>query len=555
MTASTAITFKTATESWEFEQISILNYRTFVEEIPQHEADDSGVRVDPFHPENTYVIALRGRDLIGMIAVRDTRPFSLDLKLPNLDSYLPPASSICELRLLAVHPDHRNGVVFRGMGRVLRKHCLEQGYDLAIMSGTVRQKKLYSSLGFEAFGPPVGSPSAPFQPMYLTPERFVTKQQLFTPPTGRKQPVNFLPGPVESSPEVHRAFRADSVSHRAERFMQDFEEMRASLAKFVNARHVQILLGSGTLANDAVGACISLLGTRGVVLSNGEFGRRLVDQATRFRMRFDTVEVEWGDAFDYSDVERALSRLPSGGWLWAVHCETSTGVLNDLDVLKAICKRHDAHLYLDCVSSLGTGPLDLRGVAAASGASGKGLGAYPGLSMVFHEHDAVPSTSLPRYLDLGLYEAAGGVPFTQSSNLVYALREALRQTWERSGSGRLTADDEWLRSSLREMGLELVGPEYARAPAVTTFAAPEGVSSLELGQRLDDAGYMLSYRSGYLLERGWLQVCLMGSYSRVHLVGLLGVLREHCPRADHDLEEREPTSVSRPRSGAYNSGA
>ncbi|MEJ7653491.1 MAG: hypothetical protein WKH64_09220 [Chloroflexia bacterium] len=56
-------------------------------------------------------------------------------------------------------------------------------------------------------------------------------------------------------------------------------------------------------------------------------------------------------------------------------------------------------------------------------------------------------------------------------------------------------------------------------------------------------------------ERGWLQVCLMGSYSRVHLVGLLGVLREHCPRADHDLEEREPTSVSRPRSGAYNSGA
>ncbi|MEJ7653492.1 MAG: aminotransferase class V-fold PLP-dependent enzyme [Chloroflexia bacterium] len=430
MTASTAITFKTATESWEFEQISILNYRTFVEEIPQHEADDSGVRVDPFHPENTYVIALRGRDLIGMIAVRDTRPFSLDLKLPNLDSYLPPASSICELRLLAVHPDHRNGVVFRGMGRVLRKHCLEQGYDLAIMSGTVRQKKLYSSLGFEAFGPLVGSPSAPFQPMYLTPERFVTKQQLFTPPTGRKQPVNFLPGPVESSPEVHRAFRADSVSHRAERFMQDFEEMRASLAKFVNARHVQILLGSGTLANDAVGACISLLGTRGVVLSNGEFGRRLVDQATRFGMRFDTVEVEWGDAFDYSDVERALSRLPSGGWLWAVHCETSTGVLNDLDVLKAICKRHDA-TSTSTASSLGTGRWTCE--VAAAFASGKGLGAYPGLSMVFHEHDAVPSTSPPRYLDLGLYELPAAYR-SQSSTWYTPARSAAGDA-ERSGSG------------------------------------------------------------------------------------------------------------------------
>ena len=37
-TEATPLVFKFATEEWEFEQIHRLNYRTFVEEIPQHQA-------------------------------------------------------------------------------------------------------------------------------------------------------------------------------------------------------------------------------------------------------------------------------------------------------------------------------------------------------------------------------------------------------------------------------------------------------------------------------------------------------------------------------------
>ena len=46
-------------------------------------------------------------------------------------------------------------------------------------------------------------------------------------------------------------------------------------------------------------------------------------------------------------------------------------------------------------------------VYLASGSSGKGLRAYPGLSMVFYHHD-VPAApeKLPRYLDLGLQPQA-----------------------------------------------------------------------------------------------------------------------------------------------------
>ena len=47
-------------------------------------------------------------------------------------------------------------------------------------------------------------------------------------------------------------------------------------------------------------------------------------------------------------------------------------------------------------------PVDLTGVYLASGSSGKGLRAYPGLSMVFYHHEVAPAPDkLPRYLDLG----------------------------------------------------------------------------------------------------------------------------------------------------------
>ena len=46
MSAKAPLVFKFATEDWEFEQIHRLNYKTFVEEIPQHEASPAHRLVD-----------------------------------------------------------------------------------------------------------------------------------------------------------------------------------------------------------------------------------------------------------------------------------------------------------------------------------------------------------------------------------------------------------------------------------------------------------------------------------------------------------------------------
>src|SRR5262245_52597414 len=164
--------FKFATEESEFDQIHELNYRTFAEEIPQHARSSTRRLVDKFHHENTYAICIANDRVVGMVAVRGNRPFSLDKKLPNLDAYLPPGHRLCEVRLLSVEREYRTGQVFCGLVGSVLQYCDEMGYTLAIISGTIRQQKLYRHLGFVPFGPLVGSADARFQPMYLTHELF-----------------------------------------------------------------------------------------------------------------------------------------------------------------------------------------------------------------------------------------------------------------------------------------------------------------------------------------------------------------------------------------------
>src|SRR5689334_6483758 len=98
MNSEQNLTFKIASEEWEFEAVHALNYKTFVEEIPQHQQSGERRLVDKFHGENTYVICLEGTRLVGMLAMRANRPFSLDSKLPNLDSHLPAGRKVLEVR-------------------------------------------------------------------------------------------------------------------------------------------------------------------------------------------------------------------------------------------------------------------------------------------------------------------------------------------------------------------------------------------------------------------------------------------------------------------------
>lgn len=533
---SDGLQFKIASEKGEFDQIHALNYETFAEEIPQHDRNDERSLVDKFHEENTYIICLDSGELVGMLAVRDRRPFSLDRKIPDLDSHLPPFRSACEIRLLAVKKDRRNRKVILGLFTSLAAWCEEGGYDIALISANVEREKLYTNLGFAPFGPRVGTDGALYQPMYLTPEPYyrmkagtrLLSRMAGAGGEGGKTPLNFLPGPVDVAPAVRKAMADKTLSHRSGDFVAAFEGVRRRLSVLVNAQRTSILMGSGTLANDAVAARLSLEEGRGLVLSNGEFGERLVDHAGRLGLGFEILRKGWGETFSRFEIESALDASPGVKWLWAVHSETSTGVLNNIDTLKSVCAARGVELCLDCISSLGTVALDLAGVRMATGTSGKGLRSYAGLSFVFHGEAAAPSSgNLPRYLDLSLYEESQGPPFTVSSNMLYALREALvgEAEWN-SRYGSIRDLSALVRLRLREAGLHVVAPEGHESPALVTIVLPGEVPSGELGPELEKSGYFLNWRSPYLVRRNWMQIALMGEYDASAVSRFLDVFTE-----------------------------
>lgn len=518
--------FKLADCEAEYESVHRLNHRTFAEEIPQHDPHADGLLVDRFHGQNRYLIALRGEELAGMVCLRFDRPFSLDQKIPDDMAKLPADRSWCEIRLLALERRHRGTVLLTGLLRELIREVVARGRDAAVISATTRQLKLYTHMGFTPFGPLVGREGAWYQPMWSTVERLRQAVPQLAG-TDSAEPVNLMPGPVAIPDYVRAAFARPAVSHRGAEVVSQVQEIRTALTRLTGAAHAALLPGGGTLANDAVAARLRLSGGPGVIINGGEFGYRLTDHARRAGLKFTTLKLPRGAAAVVGEIADFLDNHPGTTWLWLTHCETSTGVLHPLEEIAEMCQEREIKLCVDCVSSLGVVPVNLGGVYLASAASGKGLAAYPGVAIVFHSHPVEPEPDrVARYLDLGLYAAGSGIPFTLGSNLISALHAALTGTDWFAKIGRVRLLGTRLRRQLTAAGLPVAGVASGSSPAVMTLKLPGHVPCSEFADRVERAGYRLGANSSYLLERNEVQVCLMGDLRPRHTKGLSSLLAE-----------------------------
>lgn len=523
------LVYKIATTAAEFEAIHALNYRTFVEEIPQHPPNPQRRLVDRFHDENTYAIALEGDELVGMIAGRARRPFSLDGKLADLDGHLPEHQRALEVRLLAVAPDRRNASVFARLVGVLSREFRDQGCDLALISGTTRQLKLYAHLGFQPFGPRVGNGDAVYQPMWLSLPDYAERIAHLEMSTG-EEAASFLPGPVPLTGAVRAAWRGEPVSHRSSEHMRRVQRISQHLQALTGCAGALLLPGGGTLANDAVAGQIAQRGGSGLVITNGEFGERLADHARRWKLPHQTMSLAWGEAIQPQHLRKLLAE-ERPAWVWAVACETSTGMRNSPELLSEACAEVGAALCLDAVSALGLQPLDLSGVWLASSVSSKALGSYAGLALVLHNGQLEAGGALPAALDLAAIARAGGVASTQSSNAIAALEAALNIDWPAHWQATAAADAE-LREVFQAMGMPALVPTPQAQPGVITLALPPGSDAQRLGQRLARVGCRIAFQSAYLRERNWVQVCLMGAWRPAAVDVLPALLKRYAGAVD-----------------------
>ncbi|HEY5551060.1 MAG TPA: hypothetical protein VIK52_04180, partial [Opitutaceae bacterium] len=81
-----------------------------------------------------------------------------------------------------------------------------------------------------------------------------------------------------------------------------------------------------------------------------------------------------------------------------------------------------------------------------------------------------------------------------------------------------------LRAGFRKLGFAIVAPDAHACPAIVTVAMSEPGAAARLGDRLERAGFILSYRSRYLMDRNWIQACLMGAITEADVAALLDAL-------------------------------
>ena len=515
----------------ELAQLHRLNCRTFVHEIPQHADPGNGQLVDKFNDKNIYFAAFERDRAVGMLAVHDQAPFSIAEKMSDPALLAQLGSRPMEVRLLAIEPAHRGNELFAGLLFAVYQYALEVGYSHLLISGVEDRLRMYQRLGFRVLGPAVTSGGVRFVPMsaaldQLPPRVLECAAKLRSRYEARgaappASPIALTPGPAQLSAAVARAVGADQLSHRSRRFADAFADVRRILASLVGM-DAALFCGSGTLANDIVAA--TLAGDRsfrnGLILVNGEFGRRLVRQAHRAGLRAGVLRWQWGQPWQLDRVERWLERHEEVDWVWAVHLESSAGMLNDVAALAEVVKRQGRKLCLDCISSVGSVPVDLADVHLATGVANKSLGGVAGVSIVFARPgslDQVSRRGTPPYLDLVEALATPGPRFTFPSAPLLALHEALQVYTDPARREARFAHyvqlGRYFRSRLDELGLTpLVGEPHA-CPVITTFKFRSRAGHDRFIDRCRDFGYAVGGQSGYLSRRNWCQLATMGELS------------------------------------------
>jgi len=273
-----------------------------------------------------------------------------------------------------------------------------------------------------------------------------------------------------------------------------------------------------------------------LIAIQGFFGERLADMATRYGANVDRVEKPWGEIFTPEELDTALSQKKYK-LLAIVHGETSTGcVQTRVDEIAAAAHKNGTLLVLDTVASLGGVPVDVDGwdVDICYSGSQKCLSAPPGLAPITVGPRAMDvlekrqSTVANWYLDIkGINRYWGDTPayhHTGPSNMVFALREALRMVAEEGLTARMDrhrANAELLWKGLTVLGVPPRVPLDYRMTSLTTAQLHHGFDEATIrGKLLHEYNVEIVGGFGPLAGQIW-RIGLMGFSSRRENVELL----------------------------------
>ncbi|MFC4222391.1 pyridoxal-phosphate-dependent aminotransferase family protein [Lysinibacter cavernae] len=355
----------------------------------------------------------------------------------------------------------------------------------------------------------------------------------------------FGPGPTNPYPEATSALGYPLLGHLDPEFLARLDATVSGLRTLWGTSNERTLPLSATGSAGMETAFVNTIrpGDVAVVAVNGLFGERMCDVAARCGAEVVRVDHVWGQPVD---AQKVLDAHPNPTVIAAVHAETSTGVLSDLEPLAR--EKGDALVIMDAVTSIGGMELrvDEWGIDVAYAGTQKCLGVAPGLApFTISERAFARRNTEPQswYFDLGMLggyvgSASGGgrtyhhtAPVAMIASLQAGIDRVLSEGQENVWLRHRQAG-EALQDGLQEMGLELFAAEGSRLPQLTSVKVPDGVDSVAVRNYLLSR-FDIEIGSGVkeFASTVW-RIGLMGpNASPASVTLLLGALKEAIARA------------------------
>lgn len=346
------------------------------------------------------------------------------------------------------------------------------------------------------------------------------------------------PGPVSLSEAVRKAAVSADLCHREPEYFQLQARVRRDLLGVYGcdgSDWAAVLLGgSGTTALEAMLATLPDRKARMLVIENGVYGERMARIAGIHGIEYEALQFGWTDAIDFARVEQSLS---GGGFthLAAVHHETTTGRLNDVARLAALCEQHGVGLLLDAVSSFGAEaiPFDSPALTACAATANKCLHGIPGLCFVLARRSALANAAQPPrslYLDLTLWlgkQDQDSTPFTPPVNALLALDAAMEELRRHGGWKSRHAHYSKLagrvRRALTARGVEALLPAADSSCVLVSYLIPDGMTYASIHDGLKQWGFVIYAGQGDLASRLF-RISTMGDITHYDMERLLAAI-------------------------------
>lgn len=334
-----------------------------------------------------------------------------------------------------------------------------------------------------------------------------TKDALDRPKLG--EPFLLTPGPLTTSAAVKEAMLRDWGSWDGD-FRAMTASLRASLLELLgegaDAYDCVPMQGSGTFAVEAMLASFTRKDKKTLILSNGAYGKRAAETMTYLGR-----PVELLDKGDYlpprgDEVAALLAADPEISHVVAVHCETSSGILNPVKEISDAVAADGRALLIDSMSAFGAVPLEPSELAfdAIVSSANKCIEGVPGFGFVLARKAALEaakgnshSLSLDIHAQWAHLEKSGQWRFTPPTHVVAAFLEALKGHQQEGGvagrGARYTRNRDVLVAGMRGLGFETLLDSRWLSPIIVTFFCPAdpAFSFPEFYDRMKTRGFIL----------------------------------------------------------------